>query len=1841
MPMYLGSDDAGIAPERSTLQDLPLTGWQKLSAATRGAWLESYGPTMGDWLMQKLGNDKSRKITAAEAEQMRIDGGAPRISIKPKDGQYTAGQWSEIVGRQRELTAINDVRDRTPWEMGSVVRGGAMFAAGILDPINLATALVPWTKSLSLLQGARTMAMAESALTRAGGRAIIGAADAGISTAVLEPANYAVRNALGDDYGAADSLANIAFGTAFGGGLHVVGGAVGDAFRMRAGRGEPVVTPDPMRDVQAPPAGAIVGTETKVRVGDTYEPARWTVVDAEALQATVDKADNQFRDRSRPAYQAEIQKRANALDPALVLADSPVMDIGAPTLAADGRIIGGNGRTLFITKAYEIGKGGDYRAALEARLREVGIDPAAVRDMKKPVLVRQFTREVDVKKAAMLSNEGGSTDMSPLEQAKVDSERLGDARLQAGADGNIDVPENRAAIRRWVESMPENKRNAVMDSDGMLSPEGLRRLNAALLFRAYGDSPVLGRLIEAIDPGSRNIATALGRTAPALAAMRDAIAAGDLHPLDLAGDIQQAVEKFNALRDRGTKVADYMAQLDAFGDGLSPEARLLLDFMGRNVQSPRRIMEAIQGFIDRVNEAGNPKQGDMFGAAPAPDKLALLDAAIKQAESGVETAAEVAAKVAPETREAALRAAVAQAVDGRPIDVEPIIGMDEAVGTHTLEDAMAAADRNFKPEADDLADFEFARQVEQENAQAPRWQALDAADAAAQEAEAMLDEVIAAGDQAFKYAREQAAKVEGDRRAILDAELRQAFGADTDALIASGAVEIVPTADKIPGGPHPADVKAATAPDGKVYVVAENVSPSEARGILLHEVGVHVGMEVMLGRETFDAVLGQLDQAILRGEDWAQAARAAVPADTPAHLVREEQLAYLVQNAPELPIVQRIVAAVRAWAYRTFEFARERMTLTEADFQAMAVSALRAAARDERAGAGVFAYSRGEAEDPAPAKAELKQAKASVDRARQYAKVLRAAADKLDNDAEAAAAMTAAMPDISPQEIKDLLDGLRREVKGLRGMARSANDALTAGDRAAALQTDAMKAADRLANNIEMAEVIASRNAALNQAAYLKASGFVKQFAKPGLDFEGFRALLVGSERKRAGARMSIDAEQKAFRGQWLAGLEADLRKADLWKQFTSGEFDRDAFIALHALGKGETPSVNPEALKIAEIVHKYQEHARNTRNRFGAWIRDLSGYITRQTHDMFKIREAGEKAWTEFVLPRLDVEKTLRDHGGSIEQFLQRTYEDFAAGSHMKVTAGEDDLVAFGRGANLAKRESASRVIYFKDGASAYEYNAKFGQGRLAETVLHGLDGAAKSAGLLKVLGTNPQAQLEKLFNAYADNLRTDPKRRADFLSYRKELQNLLAQVDGSANIPGNATAAKAGAFYRAWISMTRLGGMLFSSIADLPVYGSEIRFQGRGNMLSGVAEGMASLTRGRSKGERKEILAQLGVFTESTLGSVFHRFDSPDLVGGKSAAAMQLFFKLTGMNWWTESLRDGYALSHSAYMAGHTDKAWDKLPAPLRDMLGLYNVDAGKWDVLRLAALQEADGRKYLTPEGLKTVPRAAFENYIQQVGRTVSDASVQNLMDDLSSALRTMVIDRMNHAIVEPGARTRAFMLRGTQPGTVPGEMLRFVTQFKSFPIALIQMILGREVYGRGYDTIGEFVRKSSASDKLQLASFIALTTAFGYVAMSAKDLIKGKEPRPVNDPRTWLAAMQQGGGLGIYGDFLFGQYSRTGSSLSSAIAGPAFGPIDTLMDLKTRVQKGDHVAAAAFKAVIDNTPFINLFYTRMAMDYLFLYRIQESLNPGFLRRMERRAQTENGQTYWLPPSEYAVR
>jgi hypothetical protein len=201
-------------------------------------------------------------------------------------------------------------------------------------------------------------------------------------------------------------------------------------------------------------------------------------------------------------------------------------------------------------------------------------------------------------------------------------------------------------------------------------------------------------------------------------------------------------------------------------------------------------------------------------------------------------------------------------------------------------------------------------------------------------------------------------------------------------------------------------------------------------------------------------------------------------------------------------------------------------------------------------------------------------------------------------------------------------------------------------------------------------------------------------------------------------------------------------------------------------------------------------------------------------------------------------------------------------------------------------------------------------------------------------------------------------------------------------------------------------------------------------------------------------------------------------------------------------------------------------------------------------------------------------------------------------------------------------------------VLGEGLRFVAQFKQWPAAVIRQGIGREIYGG----------QSKPAAIAGLLHMALGSVVFGYLRMVLSDLSKGRTPRDPSEPKTWAAAMMQGGGVGILGDYLFGEYNRFGQSPIESFAGPVLGSgsaavVDLWNRLKAKALDPEHahdLAPELFRFAVDNTPFVNLFYARAALNYAFLYQVQEALSPGYLRRYERRIKQQNHQGFWLKPS-----
>jgi hypothetical protein len=106
------------------------------------------------------------------------------------------------------------------------------------------------------------------------------------------------------------------------------------------------------------------------------------------------------------------------------------------------------------------------------------------------------------------------------------------------------------------------------------------------------------------------------------------------------------------------------------------------------------------------------------------------------------------------------------------------------------------------------------------------------------------------------------------------------------------------------------------------------------------------------------------------------------------------------------------------------------------------------------------------------------------------------------------------------------------------------------------------------------------------------------------------------------------------------------------------------------------------------------------------------------------------------------------------------------------------------------------------------------------------------------------------------------------------------------------------------------------------------------------------------------------------------------------------------------------------------------------------------------------------------------------------------------------------------------------------------------------------------------------------------------------MCANKWIKGEEMPDLNDRKTIEAAMLKGGGLGLFGDFLFQDYSRYGRPLMQEVQGPILSDVSEIFKIYSKAKNGDLNQAEedALKLAFNNIPGRNLFY----VDYVLHHK-----------------------------------
>lgn len=709
------------------------------------------------------------------------------------------------------------------------------------------------------------------------------------------------------------------------------------------------------------------------------------------------------------------------------------------------------------------------------------------------------------------------------------------------------------------------------------------------------------------------------------------------------------------------------------------------------------------------------------------------------------------------------------------------------------------------------------------------------------------------------------------------------------------------------------------------------------------------------------------------------------------------------------------------------------------------------------------------------------------------------------------------------------------------------------------------------------------------------------------------------------------DGDIRALKGEYLGQLMnlIDAAKSGegigLGRRIAMFLFDtenpimsRDLIREIYANADGSTG--NKTAQKGARSWLDTIETMRKRFNSAGGDVGSLDyGYIP-QPHDQMSIRGKGDPAardkWAADTLPLLDRGRYLNEDGSrwndaQMLDFLRASWETLASDGLNKMQPG-----TFSGGAARAGRGSESREIHFRDADAYLAYMRQYGAGSMYDAMLGHVGGMARNIGLVERYGPNPNTQMRLQFDmaAKADGRSVNDLPR----TFGMRPQSYWDVVNGTASTASNAHIALVAMTARSIETFGKLQSAVIQSLTDHSTFFITTGF----NKLP-YFQALGDVTRVAFDGETRDFLTMHGVIAESMAGDL-NRWASDNIRNDWAGRLSNSTMKLSLLNAWTDSLRRGFSLSMMGGLAKLSRIDWGALSEYDRWRMEHAGLTEADWNIVRQAKLTEYKGREFLTPEAIR--------------------ASGDVRANEIVTKVLGMITDESEYAVLNPDLATRTLTTGGgAQRGTIRGELSRAVMQFKAFPIALIS-----RHWRRMLDTPKGLEGAPAMANRLVYGSALMVTsTALGAIVAQVQQMRDGKDPINMSNPKFWALAAAKGGGLGFVGDMLLtdptDSYGDAGANAIKSFAGPMLGTAaDVIFKLgisnayKAAHGKETHAGAQAISLARQHLPFVNLWYTKAAIDHAIMHSLQENLSPGYLSRMQQRAQQEFAQRYYWQPN-----
>lgn len=756
--------------------------------------------------------------------------------------------------------------------------------------------------------------------------------------------------------------------------------------------------------------------------------------------------------------------------------------------------------------------------------------------------------------------------------------------------------------------------------------------------------------------------------------------------------------------------------------------------------------------------------------------------------------------------------------------------------------------------------------------------------------------------------------------------------------------------------------------------------------------------------------------------------------------------------------------------------------------------------------------------------------------------------------------------------------------------------------------SDVEAAAEVSAKSLEGAETLRAATAQqiIKQAAALEASA-----AHPKGARAGGRAIFVPDPWGMAKNRENVEGQARAMQG-WLEskfGVAIGFLKSKTMG-LTDDTISARGFVRAHYNEAADAAAVNA-----AKGWGDVDEFSIKMRQQEGSTVQPIKGYLP-QAPNHVKIQRMGHEAYVaarlndwetgHTVLPDFETGLPIRDREKALK-VIEDSWETARTEGLNKIEPGKRG------GYKLANAHSERRVFHYTSADAWIDAAEKYGYGvnSLYDSLMSHIREVSREYGLLRVLGPNPDSTAR----AVVDQAEKEGKRMlGGFVGTRHHLEAVFEHASGRAQSPQNEGMARWGRTVASFLRGAQLGSAMISAVGDSATTLKTADFLGLSKTK--VIQRYLEFMNPSAVGARDQAIRQ-GLGAQHASATARQGFQDGLEFGVAATAAKfsDFLMQVSVLQPHTAAARHSIGSelpSHLTQLAKQR-RAFDNMPGTILRFFERNGIDEADWAVMKEHGITNTVGVDWMSPDALAKAGKA-----------------------DTALRLLSGINREMDMAAPIGGAFERALLTGKSKPGGIAHEFLiRPWATYKMYPASIITH--------HGFRMAATFAQEG-VGPGMMYASLALTMTALGALALQAKNIAQGKDPQSMGTANFWIHSFVQGGGAGVFGDFLWAGTNRGGQRFAETFLGPQIGLLADIVKLTggnigpLGAEKDTHFGRELANLARRYTPGTSLWYTRLSLDRLLWDSVQKELDPDYpaaFRRVEERARKEFSTEFWWSP------